>query len=303
MSLLVVGSIAFDTVYTPFGMVEEALGGSATYFSISASYFTDNIKVVAVVGSDFPEKYIKMFEERNIDTSGILIKEGQTFRWKGEYGYDLKEVKTLDTQLNVFEDFDPKLSEDHKNSKYIFLANIDPTLQGKVLQKMKDPKFIALDTMNYWIKRKYEALLDTIQDVNTLIINEGEARELSGEYNLIKAAKRIFSFGPERLIIKRGESGVLMFAGNSLFCIPAYPLENVYDPTGAGDSFAGGFMGYLSKTEDFSEENIRRAVVFGCVMASFAIEDFSVNRLLKLKKLDIENRFREFKALTYFENF
>lgn len=301
MSLLVVGSVALDTVETPFGKAEEVLGGSATYFSISASYFTD-VSLVAAVGEDFPENYIKLLKNRKIDMRGLVRSKGKTFRWRGRYGYDLNEAHTLETQLNVFEDFNPKIPEDYRDSEVIFLANIDPELQMDVLQQMKGPELVACDTMNYWIKGKYDALIGILKNVDILLINDGEARELAKEPNLVKAAQKIIAFGPRALIIKRGEYGALMFNGNSMFAAPAYPLETVFDPTGAGDSFAGGFLGYLANTNNFSEGSMRQAIIFGSVMASYNVEDFSLNRIKNLDYKEIEERFREFKKLTFFED-
>jgi len=267
MSLLVVGSVALDTVETPFGRAEEVLGGSATYFSISASYFTD-VNLVAVVGEDFPENHVKLLKTRKIDLRGLATTKGETFRWSGRYGYDLNEAHTLDTRLNVFRDFNPQIPEDYRDSELVFLANIDPELQMNVLHQMKGPKLIACDTMNYWIEGKYDALKRILKEVDILLINDGEARELAKEPNLVRAAQKISSFGPKTLIIKRGEYGALMVNGNSMFSAPAYPLETVFDPTGAGDSFAGGFLGYLSNTNNFSENSMRQAIIFGSVMAS-----------------------------------
>jgi len=239
MSLLVVGSVAFDSVKTPFGKADDVLGGSATYFSTAASYFTD-VSVVAVVGSDFPEKHLTFLKSRKIDIEGIEQTEGKTFRWKGEYGYDLNEARTLDTQLNVFQSFKPKLPESYKNKNVVFLANIDPDLQREVLEQVEKPSLVACDTMNFWIEGKKDSLLKTLKMVDILLINDGEARELSGEPNLVKAASIIHSMGPKTLIIKQGEYGALMFKDGKIFSAPAYPLESVFDPTGAGDSFAGG---------------------------------------------------------------
>lgn len=301
MSLLVVGSVAFDSVKTPFGEVDEVLGGSGTYFSTSASYFTE-VSLVAVVGTDFPEKHLTFLKSRKIDIEGIEKMEGKTFRWKGEYGYELNEAKTLDTQLNVFQSFKPKLPESYKDKKVVFLANIDPDLQREVLGQVKEPVLVACDTMNFWIEGKKDSLLETLKLVDILLINDGEARELSGEPNLVKAANKIHSFGPKTLIIKRGEYGALMFKDGRIFSAPAYPLENVFDPTGAGDSFAGGFMGYLSNTMNFDEINIRKAIIFGSVMASYNVESFSLDKIKSLDYSEIKSRYNEFKRLTHFED-
>ncbi|OIP64143.1 MAG: sugar kinase [Nitrospirae bacterium CG08_land_8_20_14_0_20_52_24] len=301
MSLLVVGSIAFDSVKTPFGKVEEAIGGSAVYFSLSAGFFND-INLVAVVGKDFPEHEIAFLNTRNVDTQGLQRVDGKTFRWKGEYSFELNEAHTLETHLNVFENFTPEIPDSYRDAEYVFLANIDPELQWSVLQQVKSPDFVGMDTMNFWIGRKREALMEVLKKVNILTINDGEARQLTEEANLVKAARKILSYGPKILIIKRGEYGALMFNGASIFSAPAYPLETVFDPTGAGDSFAGGFMGYLSNVQNVNEETLRRAMIFGSVMASFNVEDFSINRLRSLKYKEIERRFRMFKDLTHFED-
>ncbi len=301
MSILVVGSVALDSVETPFGKVDDAVGGSATYFSTSASHFA-NVNLVAVVGEDFPESAIDFLKEREIDLTGLKRVPGKTFRWKGRYGFDLNEAHTLETHLNVFETFKPEIPEDYKKSPFVFLANIDPELQIDVLNQVDNPKLVACDTMNFWIESKKEALIKLLSKVDILTINEGEARELAGEPNLVKASKIIFSFGPKAIIIKRGEYGVLMFNENSVFASPAYPLEFVFDPTGAGDTFAGGFMGFLAYTGDVSDESIRQAIIFGSVMASFNVEDFSLNRLKSVTFADIEDRYREFKKLTNFKD-
>jgi sugar/nucleoside kinase (ribokinase family) len=300
MGILVVGSVAFDSVETPFGVVEEVLGGSATYFSTSASYFTD-VCLVAVVGRDFPEEHADFLRSRNIDLRGLSRNPGDTFRWKGRYGYDLNEAQTLETRLNVFETFKPSIPAEYADAEYLFLANIDPDLQMEVLRQVKNPRIIASDTMNFWISSKPESLRKVIGMVDILIINDAEARQLSQEPNLVKSAKKILSLGVKTLIIKRGEYGVLMFTGTSIFAAPAYPLEKVFDPTGAGDTFAGGFMGYIANTGNLSEAGIRQAIIFGSVMASFTVEDFSLNRLKKLDYREIEERYRGFKAMTHFE--
>ena len=301
MSLLVVGSVAFDSVKTPFGEVDEVLGGSATYFSTAASYFTE-VSLVAVVGTDFPDKHLTFLKSRKIDIEGIEKQEGKTFRWKGEYGYELNEARTLDTQLNVFQSFKPKLPENYKDKKIVFLANIDPDLQREVREQVNKPALVACDTMNFWIEGKRESLLKTLKLVDIRLINDGEARELSGEPNLVKAASIILSFGPKTLIIKQGEYGALMFSGDRIFSAPAYPLESIFDPTGAGDCFGGGFMGYLSSTMNFEESNIRKAIIFGSVMASYNVEAFSLDRIKSLDYQEIKDRYQEFKKLTHFED-
>ncbi len=300
MSVLVVGSVAFDSVETPFGKVENVLGGSATYFSTSASFFTD-VNLVAVVGEDFPAEHVEFLRSRNIDLQGLTRESGKTFHWKGRYGFDLNEAQTLETQLNVFESFRPEVPEAYRNTDYLILANIDPELQMEVLNQVERPRVVACDTMNFWISSKPAALKRVIERVDILIINEGEARQLSGEANLVKGARAIRAMGARNLIIKRGEYGVLLFTDSGIFAAPAYPLEEVFDPTGAGDTFAGGFMGYLANSNDSSEDGIRKAIVFGSVMASFTVEDFSLNRLKRLEYREIEERYRSFKAMTHFQ--
>jgi sugar/nucleoside kinase (ribokinase family) len=301
MSIVVVGTVAFDTVETPFGRGENVLGGSATYFSTSASFFTD-VSLVAVVGDDFPEEHVSFLQSRAIDTAGLQRIPGKTFHWSGRYGFDLNEAQTLDTQLNVLMDFQPNLPESYRDAEYLFLANIDPDLQLKVLEQVRKPRLVACDTMNFWISSKPEALRNVLQKVDIVVINEGEARQFTGEANLVKAARRIIALGCKRLVIKRGEYGVLMFTAETIFAAPAYPLEEVFDPTGAGDTFAGGFMGYLANTGDLSEEGLRQAIVFGSVMASFNVEDFSLNRMKRLEYNEIQTRFRSFKGLTNFND-
>jgi len=300
MSILVVGSVAFDSVETPFGRVDDVLGGSATYFSTSASFFTD-VSLVAVVGEDFPQEHVDFLKSRNIDLRGLVRNPGKTFHWKGRYGFDLNEAQTLETHLNVFETFRPRIPSEYVGAEFLFLANIDPELQMEVLDQVQRPRIVACDTMNFWISSKPEALKKVIERVDIIIINEGEARQLSGEANLIKAARKLLGLGVKTLIVKRGEYGVLMFNRSSVFSAPAYPLEEVFDPTGAGDTFAGGFMGYLANTGDPSEEGIRQAIIFGSVMASFNVEDFSLNRLKSLDYPEIEERYRSFKAMTHFQ--
>lgn len=301
MSILVVGSVAFDSVETPFGKADDILGGSATYFSTSASFFTD-VNLVGVVGTDFPEEHIDFLRTRNIDTRGLIREPGSTFRWKGRYKYDLNEAETLETHLNVFETFKPVIPEEYAASDYLFLANIDPELQMDVLNKVTSPRLIALDTMNLWISIKLEALKEVIEKVDIFIINEGEARQLANEKNLIKAALKILNLGVKTLVIKRGEYGAVMFTNDTMFAAPAFPLIDVMDPTGAGDTFAGGFMGYLANTGNTSEASMRQAIIFGSVMASFNVEDFSLNRMRTLTYKEIEQRFRIFKALTHFDS-
>ncbi len=300
MDILVVGSVAFDSVETPFGRGDDVLGGSATYFSASASFFT-GVQLVAVVGEDFPDEPKDYLTSRGVDLGGLQTRPGETFRWRGRYGYDLNDAQTLETRLNVFESFHPELPKNYRKTEYVFLANIDPELQLEVLKQVERPKLIACDTMNFWIEGKPDALLRTLAHVDILVINEAEARQLADDANLVKAAQRILAMGPSTLVVKRGEYGVLVFSEHSIFSAPAYPLEEVFDPTGAGDTFAGGFIGYLASTNNLSDVNIRRATVFGSVMASFTVEDFSLNRLRTLTWSDIEGRYRKFQALTQFE--
>ncbi|MBT1072698.1 PfkB family carbohydrate kinase [Pelotalea chapellei] len=301
MSIVVVGTVAFDTVETPFGKGENVLGGSATYFSTSASFFTD-VSLVAVVGEDFPQEHVQFLQSRDIDTAGLQRIPGKTFHWTGKYGYDLNEAQTLDTQLNVLTEFRPNLPESYRDAEYVFLANIDPDLQMDVLDQVRAPKLVACDTMNFWISSKPESLKKVLQKVDLVVINEGEARQFTGEANLVKAARSIISLGCKRLVVKRGEYGVLMFTKDSVFAAPAYPLEQVFDPTGAGDTFAGGLMGYLANTGDLSEDGIRQAIIFGSVMASFNVEDFSLERMKRLEYREIEARYKNFKSLTSFRD-
>ena len=300
MDILVVGSVAFDSVETPFGQGNEVLGGSATYFSTAASFFA-GVRLVAVVGEDFPAEHREFLQSRNIDLAGLQVASGRTFRWKGRYGYDLNEAQTLETNLNVFEGFRPELPESFRDTEIVFLANIDPELQLEVVRQVRRPRLIACDTMNFWIGGKREALVRTLREVDILVINEGETRQLASEANLVKAARAVLAMGPKTLVVKRGEYGVLVFSAHSTFSAPAFPLEEVFDPTGAGDTFAGGFIGYLAATGDFSEATIRKATVFGSVMASFTVEDFSLDRLRRVSWPEIEGRFRTFQALTAFE--
>ncbi len=302
MGLLIVGSLGLDTVETPFDKIEDALGGSATYISIAASYFSSPVKMVGVVGSDFPKKYIDLMEEHGVDLEGLQIVEGgKTFRWGGKYHYDLNVRDTLFTDLNVFEKFDPIIPDNYKKAKYVCLGNIDPVLQSRVLDQLDNPQFVVCDTMNYWINGMKDDLLKLLKRVNVLIINDSEARLLSNEPNLIKAAKMIREMGPEILIIKKGEHGAMLFTNDTIFSAPAYPMESIFDPTGAGDTFAGGFTGYLHKTRDLSPDNMKRAVVYGSSMASFCVEKFSTNGLEELSYLRIQDRFREFMKLSRFD--
>ena len=302
MGLLVVGSLGLDTVATPFDRVENALGGSATYISLAASYFSGPVYLVGVVGEDFPKKYLDLLEDHNIDLEGLqIVKGGKTFRWSGKYHYDLNVRDTLLTELNVFEKFNPIIPDKFKKAKFVLLGNIDPALQVKVLDQMEEPHFVVGDTMNYWIEGKKDDLLELLKRVNVLIINDSEARLLAKEPNLIKAWKIIREMGPEILIIKKGEHGALLFTDETIFSAPAYPMEMIYDPTGAGDTFAGGFIGYLHKTQDLSPENMKRAVIYGSAMASFCVEKFSTKGLEEIEYLRVQDRYREFLQLSRFD--
>jgi sugar/nucleoside kinase (ribokinase family) len=302
MGLLVVGSLGLDNVATPFDKVENALGGSAVYISLAASYFSGPVYLIGVVGEDFPHKYIKLLENHNIDLEGLqIIKGGKTFRWSCKYHYDLNVRDTLFTELNVFEKFDPIIPDKFKKSKFVCLGNINPALQMKVLDQMENPKFVVCDTMNYWIEGEKETLIKLLKMVNVLIINDSEARLLAKEPNLIKAARLIREMGPDILIIKKGEHGALLFMEDIIFSAPAYPLEMIFDPTGAGDTFAGGFIGYLHKTQDLSPENMKRAVIYGSAMASFCVEKFSTKALEEIDYLRVHDRYREFLNLSRFD--
>lgn len=300
MSVLVVGSMAIDSVATPFGSRPEALGGSATFFSMSASNLT-SVRLVAVIGDDFPSEHVDMLAQRNIDLAGLeRVSGGKTFRWQGRYSENLNEAITLGTQLNVFADFRPKLPEHYRDSEYVFLANIHPALQAEVLEQVRAPKLVALDTMNLWIDTELEALKKVLRRVDMLLVNEGEARQLSGEYNIVKAARALMAMGPSRIVIKRGEYGALYFEGTHIFFAPAYPLESVFDPTGAGDTFAGGVVGHLARTGRLETTDVQQAMVMGCVMGSFTVETFSVDRLMKVTPQEIRQRFGRFRSLTSF---
>ena len=300
MSLLVVGSIAFDSVETPFGAVEEALGGSAVFFSASASFLTP-LSLVGVVGEDLSLDTLSFLEERGVDLSGLIKQSGKTFRWKGRYGFDLNEAQTLATELNVFSDFRPVLSEAQRDSEVVFLANIHPQLQLDVLDQVRSPRLVAADTMNYWISSERETLLKVLKRIDMLVINEGEARQLAGVPNTIKAAAIIRTMGPKIVIIKRGEYGAIMDSGETLFVAPAYPLEDVFDPTGAGDTFAGGLLGTLASAETLDENTLRRGVITGTILASFNVERFSVERMKTLTWEEVTQRYLQMKQLTHFE--
>lgn len=302
MSLLVVGSVALDSVETPFGKVKDALGGSAVYISVAASYFAAPVRVVGVIGGDFPKEHIEFLKEHNVDLDGLqVVQGGKTFRWSGKYHYDLNSRDTLLTQLNVFEKFDPVIPESFQKSSYVCLGNIDPVLQRKVLGQIKKTRLVVGDTMNYWIETKPGELRETLKVLDVLVVNESEARLLTKEPNLIKASKKIIKMGPRFVIIKKGEHGALLVTEDTIFSAPAYPLENLYDPTGAGDSFAGGFIGWLAKTDDVSPENLKRAVIYGSAMASFCVEKFSLDGLKDLSNLKIRDRYRSFVEISRFD--
>jgi len=302
LGLLVVGSVAFDSVETPFGNVKDALGGSAIYISVAASYFTAPIRLVAIVGGDFPQNYMDFLEERGIDLDGLqVVREGKTFRWGGRYHYDLNMRDSMYTDLNVFEKFNPVIPNGFKRSAYVCLGNIDPVLQRQVLGRVNKPRLVVGDTMNYWIENKPRELAETMKVMDVIVVNESEARLLTHEPNLIKAAKRIIEMGPKIIIIKKGEHGALLVTEETIFSAPAYPLENIYDPTGAGDAFAGGFVGWLARTDDHSPDNLKRAVVYGSTLASFCVEKFSIDGLKDLTYLQIQDRYRSFMRLSSFD--
>ncbi len=299
MSILVVGTVAFDAIETPFGKTDKIVGGAATYICLAASFFTKKINLVSVVGQDFPTKTIKLLQKKGTDTTGLQIKKGKkTFYWSGKYHNNMNSRDTLDTQLNVLEGFDPVVPKEFLNSEILMLGNLMPSVQTKVLDQMKKrPKLIVLDTMNFWMDNFLQDLLPALKNVDVLTINDEEARQLSEEYSLVRAAKKILKMGPKNLVIKKGEHGALLFSKNEVFYTPALPLENVFDPTGAGDSFAGGFVGYLEKTKDFSFENMKRAVVYGSVMASFCVEKFGTEQLINTNQDQITRRLKSFKKL------
>ncbi len=303
MSLLVIGSVAFDAIETPFGKTDKIIGGAATYIALSSSYFNDRVDLVAVVGGDFPKQDIALLEEHGVDTTGLQIKEDEkSFFWSGKYHNDMNSRDTLVTELNVLEHFDPIIPEAYQNSDYVMLGNLSPQVQKTVIERMaKRPKLIAMDTMNFWMDIALEELTETISMVDVLIINDEEARQLSGEYALVKAARKIMEMGPKYLIIKKGEHGALLFQEDSVYFCPALPLEEVFDPTGAGDTFAGGFIGYLAATDNISFENMKRAVIYGSAMASFCVEKFGTEKLINLDQRTIEDRVQAFIDLSQVE--
>lgn len=297
--LLVVGSVALDTVETPFGRVEEVLGGAATYASCAASFFAP-VRVVGVVGEDFPQEHWEFLRARGIDLEGLQVRPGRTFRWSGFYDFDLNTAHTLRTELNVFEDFQPHLPPTYRSTPFVFLANIDPELQHRVLDQMKAPRFVACDTMNFWIEHRRQRLLELLARVDMVLMNDAEARQLCQTHSLIAAARQLLRWGPRYAVIKKGEHGAMLFGQGSFFALPSYPLEEVKDPTGAGDTFAGGMLGYLASVEEVSEPTLRRAVAYGSVMASFNVEDFSLNRLRTLTPEEIAQRYAQLHEFTHF---
>ena len=302
-NLLIVGTVAFDDIETPFGKSDKILGGAATFIGLSASHFQVDSGIISVVGGDFPKSYLEIFKERNIDISGLeVIEEGKTFFWKGKYDYNLNDRETLVTDLNVLADFNPLVPESFMDCDFLMLGNLHPDVQMEVIRQIPvRPKLVVLDTMNFWMDNTLEQLKKVIEKIDVITINDEEARQLSGEYSLVKAAEKIHQMGPEFVVIKKGEHGALLFNNGEIFFAPALPLEEVFDPTGAGDTFAGGFIGYLASTQDISFENMKRAVIYGSNFASFCVEKFGVERMLELKPEEIRNRLKQFKQLTQFE--
>ena len=297
MSLLVVGSVALDSIFTPFGETADALGGSAVYFSVAGALLHP-VQVVGVVGSDYPVAELDRLAPRGIDWSGVERVEGESFRWKGKYSYDLQSRETLETRLGVFADFEPKLPDSMRSAEFVFLGNIDPELQLGVLEQMRQPRLVACDTMNYWIQIRKPALMELLKRVDLLMVNDSEARELSGDWNIHRAARWILAHGPKRVVIKQGEHGALLLDGTRTFYVPAFPLEEVFDPTGAGDAFAGGFMGYLAACGAAGEDDLRRAMIYGATMGSYAVEQFGIRGFDTVTRADVEARARAFRDLT-----
>ena len=300
MTVLVVGSVALDSVETPFGRADEVLGGSGTFFSASASHFTP-VQLVGVVGDDYPLANLEPLAAQGVDLSGLETAEGSSFRWRGRYDHDLNSAETLETHLGVFSRFSPKIPDPFRDAPFVFLANIDPRLQLDVLSQVRKPRLVAADTMNFWIESRRPELVELLGRVDLLMLNDAEARQLTDKYNLVQAARWIMDHGPSNVVIKKGEHGAYMFSRSTIFFAPAYPLENVFDPTGAGDSFAGGFIGYLARTGNVTEAGLRRAVIYGSAMGSFAVEKFSIARLLEINRTDVDRRVGEFRQLVAFE--
>jgi sugar/nucleoside kinase (ribokinase family) len=301
MSVLVVGTVAFDSIETPFGSAERILGGSASYFALGASFFAP-VRIVGVIGEDFPQDYLELFTQRKIDIEGVERAQGDTFHWRGRYHEDINLRDTIELHLNVLAGFEPKLPEHYRDAEYVFLGNIDPVMQMEVLKQLRRMKLVACDTMDHWIRESNQELKQVLKRIETLVINDSEARLLSGYDNIVKAARAILKMGPKMILVKRGEYGVLQFTDSSVFATPAYPLEQVFDPTGAGDSFAGGFMGHLARSGDRSQGGLRRAIVYGSVVASFTVEDFGVKRLTDVSLTEIEERYQRFVELTDFHS-
>ena len=302
MTITVVGTVAFDAIRTPFGKVDRCIGGSATYFSVAASFFAE-VNLVSVIGDDFTDEDASIFKGRKIDLEGLqCIPGAKSFFWSGEYGFDLNVAKTLDTQLNVLAQFKPKLNERQRTADVLFLANAQPELQLDVLKQCKRPRVVALDTMNYWIDTARDALTRIFREVDLIVINEAEVRQYTRQANLVKGAREILDLGAQTIVIKRGEYGVLMITKDAIFAAPAYPLENVFDPTGAGDTCAGGFLGYLASRSEIHDRELRRAIIFGSVLASFTVEKFSLDRLREIRLDDILERYQDFRALTHFDD-
>lgn len=300
--LLIVGTVAFDAIETPFGKTDKILGGAGTYIALSASRFDIETGIVSVVGDDFPQNYLNLLKDRNVNLDGLeIVKGGKTFFWRGRYHNDMNSRDTLDTQLNVLADFEPKVPEYFKDSDIVMLGNLHPAVQLSVIDQVKNPKLIALDTMNFWMDSELELLKQVIARVDVITINDEEARQLSGEYSLVKAARKIRDMGPDYVVIKKGEHGALLFHGEEMFFAPALPLEEVFDPTGAGDTFAGGFVGYLTNSKDISFENMKNAVIYGSNLASFCVEKFGTEKMLDLDKDEVDKRLKSFQALTQFE--
>lgn len=301
MSVLVVGSVALDTIETPFGMAHDTVGGSATFFSAAASLFC-GVQLVGVVGDDYPIDELRFLERRGVDLSGVERQGGESFRWSGVYSYDLNSRETRETRLGVFADFQPKLPEHFRDAPWLFLGNIDPELQLDVLEQMRAPRLVACDTMNFWIQGKRDALLTLLKRVNLLMVNDSEARELSGDHNLLRAARWIQRHGPQMVVVKKGEHGAILFTPDLVFYAPGFPLEDVYDPTGAGDAFAGGFVGYLARCGGVQPEDLRRAMIYGSALGSFSVERFGVERLIHVTGQEVHDRVRQFHAMTNFEH-
>jgi sugar/nucleoside kinase (ribokinase family) len=300
--LLIVGTVAFDAIETPFGKTDKILGGAATYIGLSSAQFNIDNAIVSVVGDDFPEEHLTLLKDNGINTEGIeIVKGGKTFFWKGKYHNDLNTRDTLDTQLNVLADFNPVVPESYKDADIVMLGNLHPLVQLSVLEQIKQPKLVILDTMNFWMDNTWDDLMKVIAKVDVITINDEEARQLTGEHSLVRAARKIEKLGPKYVVIKKGEHGALLFHNDQIFFAPALPLEEVFDPTGAGDTFAGGFAGYLTKTEDVSFENMKNAVIYGSNLASFCVEKFGTERMVKLDKKEIQERLQEFKDLTQFD--